>query len=346
MTQARAFGGPPLRGVLRAAAEDFRVVEDLGFDPSGEGEHVLLNVEKTGANTDWVAAGLAEFAGVERRAVGFCGLKDRHAVTRQAFSIQLPARADPDWSALQLEGVRILSSARHHRKLRRGSHRGNHFVIRLRSVAGDQALAGQRMREIATHGVPNYFGEQRFGRDGSNLAQARQLFAGRRLGRVQRGFALSAARAWLFNAVLDRRVGQGSWNTALPGDVWMLDGSQSVFGPEPLDDILLQRVATGDIHPTGPLWGAGALRSADQVRALEQQVVDANADLCRGLERLDLQQERRALRLPVADFAFEWLAADALELRFSLPSGAFATAVLQELCDWHAAAPGEAVQSR
>lgn len=338
MSQAYAFGGPPLRGVLRASADDFVVTEELGFAPSGEGEHVLLEIEKRGANTDWVAEGLARFAGVDRRAVSYSGMKDRHAVTRQTFSLQLPGRADPDWSALQLDGVRLLSSARHNRKLRRGAHRGNHFVIRLRELDGDRARAQERMEQIASLGVPNYFGEQRFGRQGGNLDLARQLFAGRRMARNQRGFALSAARAWLFNAVLAGRVEQGDWNQALAGDVWMLDGTHSLFGPEPLDDGLLGRVAAGDIHPTGPLWGTGELRSSEQVRQLELQLAEEHAELCRGLERFGLQQERRALRLPAADFSSKWLDDEALELRFYLPAGAFATAVLRELCDWQAPA--------
>lgn len=347
MIQAHAFGGPPLRGVMRASAEDFVVTEELGFVPSGEGEHVLLQIEKRGANTDWVADGLARFAGVDRRAVSFSGLKDRHAVTRQTFSIQLPGRQTPDWDALELEGVRVLSSARHNRKLRRGAHRSNHFVIRLRALQGDRAQAQARLQQIASLGVPNYFGEQRFGRQGSNLDLAGQLFGGRRLQRSQRGFALSAARAWLFNGVLAQRVAQGSWNQPLPGEVWMLDGTHSLFGPDPLDESLRERVAAGDIHPTGPLWGEGELRSGDEVRELELQVAAEHAELCHGLERFELQQERRALRLPVADFAFEWQGDDALELRFRLPAGAFATAVLRELCDWREPAPaGAQAQSR
>lgn len=337
-----AFAGPPLRGVLRASAEDFIVTEELGFAPAGEGEHVLLQIEKRGANTDWVADGLARFAGVDRRAVSFSGLKDRHALTRQTFSIQLPGREDPDWNALELEGVRVLSSARHNRKLRRGAHRSNHFVIRLRALEGDRAQAHARMQQIASLGVPNYFGVQRFGRQGSNLDLARQLFGGRRMKRNQRGFALSAARALLFNNVLAKRVAHGSWNQPLEGEVWMLDGTHSVFGPDPLDDSLRGRVASGDIHPTGPLWGAGDLRSSAQVRELELAAVAAHVDLCRGLERFELRQERRALRLPVADFGFEWLEGDALELRFQLPAGAFATAVLRELCDWHTPASPDA----
>ncbi|HEY0231381.1 MAG TPA: tRNA pseudouridine(13) synthase TruD [Dokdonella sp.] len=332
-----AHGGPPLTARLRAEPADFEVEELLGFEPSGHGEHAFLWIEKTGANTEWVARQLADAAGVAPMAVGFAGLKDRHAVTRQVFTVQMPGRADPDWSALAIAGVSVLSATRHDRKLKRGAHRGNRFRIRLRELRGDRAAAEQRIEAIRTRGVPNYFGEQRFGRDGQNLALAEALFAGRRMPRHQRSFALSAARSELFNAVLAERVEHGNWDGALEGEVWMLAGSHAIFGPEPFSDDLARRLAERDIHPTGPLWGAGELRSAAEVRALEIAAVEPFATLTSGLERAGLNQERRSLRLTIDDLSHQWSSAGELTLEFRLAAGSFATTMLRELCDWQAA---------
>jgi len=331
---ARAHGGAVVSARFKLEPEDFEVEEITGFEPSGEGEHAWLQVEKRGANTEWVAARLAEFAGVPGSVVGFAGLKDRHALTRQVFTVQLPGQADPDWSALPVPGVRVLSATRHARKLKRGALRGNRFRIRLREVDGDRGAVPARLDRVATHGVPNYFGEQRFGREGGNLDLARALFAGRRLGRAQRGFALSAARAAIFNAVLDARVATGTWDQPLEGEVWMLDGSHSVFGPEPWNEALAARLAGGDIHPTGPMWGRGELRSEHQARVLERGIADTCADLAKGLEAAGLAQERRALRLPVRGLEWTWEGDDGLLLAFELDPGSFATVVLRELCEW------------
>ena len=325
-----AHGGPPLRGRLRVQPEDFRVEEVLGFEPSGDGEHAFLEIEKTGANTEWVARQLARALELPPVTIGFCGLKDRHAVTRQAYTVHLGRRADPDWQALSIAGVRVLSATRHARKLKRGAHRGNRFVIRAHDLAGDRAQAQAIVAAIAAQGVPNYFGEQRFGHGDDNLALARRLFAGERLPREQRGFALSAARSALFNAVLARRVGACQWNRALAGEVWMLAGSHSVFGPEPLSVDLEQRLAGLDVHPTGPLWGRGALRSSEAVHELEMDVAAKWSEFAQGLEQAGLEQQRRSLRLLVHDLRIDWQD-DHCTLAFALESGAFATVVLREL---------------
>ena len=327
-----AYGGPPLRGRMRATAEDFVVDEELGFDADGSGEHAWLHIEKRDANTEWVARQLALAAGVAPMAVGFSGLKDRHALTRQTFSVHLPGRADPDWHALEIEGVRILAASRHSRKLKRGVHRGNHFRIRLCELHGDREVAQLRIGQIARSGVPNYFGEQRYGRDGENLRSAHALFAGARMGRSQRGFALSAARAHLFNLLLARRVEQGTWDQALEGEVWMLAGTHSIFGPQALDEDVRQRLLNHDIDPTGPLWGAGALRSTGEVASIERAVAQAESSHAEGLAAHELRQERRSLRLHAAAFNHVWMDDGSLVLGFSLSSGSFATALLREIC--------------
>ena len=327
----RAYGAPSLAARLRSAPEDFRVEEVLGYDADGQGEHALLWVEKRGANTDWVARELAKFAGVSPVAVGYAGLKDRHAVTRQTFSVQLAGKPDPDWSTFPHADVKVLAATRHSRKLKRGALRGNRFVLVLREVHGDRDAAEQVLQQIAARGVPNYFGEQRFGREGSNVAQARAMFAGRRVDRDKRSFLLSAARSQIFNDVLAARVERGAWDTPLSGEIWSLAGSRSWFGPEPFTDVLAERLARADIHPSGPLWGQGEPPTVADAGALEREVAAASSDLAEGVAAARMDQERRPLRLLPRDLKWRWLDDNALELAFELPAGAYATVVVREL---------------
>ena len=325
------YGTPPARGLLRGCAEDFQVEEDLGFAPSGDGEHVLLQIRKRDANTDWVAKRIVRHAGVRPVAVSFAGLKDRNAVTSQWFSVHLPGRAAPDWMALNDAQMQVLAESRHHRKLRRGALRGNRFMLVIRQVEGQREAIDQRLRQLGEHGVPAYFGAQRFGREGGNVQRALAMFAGARVSRHQRSLLLSAARSWLFNKVLAERVRRGDWNRLLPGDLAMLDGSHSVFEVNEPDDQLQQRCARLDLHPTGPLWGRGTPATAGAVSALEQAVLTDEKPLRDGLEAAGLEQQRRALRHAVRELQWEWLDRDTLRVRFFLDRGNYATSVMREV---------------
>jgi tRNA pseudouridine13 synthase len=286
-------------------------------------------------NTAFAAKKLAAWAGIPEMGVSYAGLKDRHAVTRQRFTVHLPKKVAPDLALLEAEDFRVVDSAWHARKLPRGALAGNRFVLLLREVDGERDAIETRLHAIAAQGVPNAFGVQRFGRQGDNVAHARAMFGGRRVKREQRSLFLSAARAALFNRVLDARIAAGTWNRAVDGEVWMLDGSRSVFGPEPFDDALAARLAAFDIHPTGPLWGAGDLRSAGEARAIETDALsDAESRALRaGLEAAGLKQERRALRLRPDALQWTWPEANTLQLTFALPPGTYATTVLAELGD-------------
>ncbi len=332
---ARAHGASVLTARIRVSAEDFFVEELPAFEASGAGEHLLLTIEKRGMNTAFAAKRIAAWAGVDESAIGQAGMKDRHAVTRQRFTVWLPKKVAPDFDALQSDDLRVLDHAWHARKLPRGALAGNRFVLVLREVEGQRDAIDARLQAIATQGVPNYFGEQRFGRGGNNVQQAVAMFAGRRVKREERSMLLSAARSELFNRVLAARVEAGTWNSALDGEVWMLDGSRSVFGPEALTDELQARLDAFDIHPTGPLWGEGELRSGDVAREVELAAMqgDSATRLRNGLERAGLKQERRALRLQPTELRWQWLDDAALELRFALPPGCYATTVLRELGD-------------
>jgi len=328
----RALGEPLARLSTRVREDDFTVEESLGFALDGEGGHLWLYVEKRGWNTDAAARRLARAAGIPARDVGFSGMKDRWSVSRQWFSIPVPAAgSDAAVQEFECDSLRVLQQARHGRKLRRGSHRANRFRVRLRGEAPSRDALEGRMRTIARLGVPNYFEAQRFGRRGDNVIAARAMLAGQRVDRRRRSLYLSAARAFLFNAVLAARVEDGSWQRILPGEAVNLDGSRSIFvADDPAS--LRERLARHDIHPSAPLWGRGDALARDQALALERRAVAPFQDLTEGLERFGIDRARRALRLPVRDLV--WRRQDAwLELEFTLPRGAFATAVMREVVE-------------
>lgn len=228
---AYVHGPVVTRGRLRSVSDDFYVEEVLGFEADGAGEHWLLRVEKRGANTLWVARELARFAGIPPRDVSYAGIKDRHALVIQHFSLWLGKHPEPDWSALVNPEFRVLNAVRHGRKLRSGALKGNRFRLVLRELSAPADTLESRLATIRVRGVPNYFGPQRFGRDGANIESAARMFADQRSvrNRKLRGLLLSAARSLIFNEVLSQRVTNKTWNIVLPGELCMLDGSHSVF---------------------------------------------------------------------------------------------------------------------
>ncbi len=327
-----AYGPPTCHGVLRASDDDFRVDERLSFEPSGDGQHALLRLRKRGSNTDWVAGRLARLAGVRPRDIGYAGLKDRHAVTTQWFSVDLGGRDEPDWAQLADDGIELIEATRNRRKLARGAIRDNGFEIVVRELHGDDAELEPRLQRIIDAGVPNYFGPQRFGRDGGNLAAAAALFQGQApQGRQARAMALSAARALLFNRVLAARIAQGSWQRALPGDVMGLTGSRSHFLAETIDATIEQRLAEGDITPTGPLWGRGGSVACGEALALEQQALAESAFWREGLEAAGLASARRPLWLRPGELHWQRPDAHTLKVAFTLPAGSYATTLLREV---------------
>jgi len=308
-----AYPASGATATLKQLNEDFIVTELPLQLPSGEGEHIWLDIEKNGANTAFVAQQLAEAAGVQERDVGYAGLKDRWAITRQWFSIYLPsgkAGETPDLTQLQHPEFKVLSQSRHVKKLRPGDLQGNRFRIVLREVRGDRDAIEANLKAVAAQGVPNYFGAQRFGFEGGNVEQGRAMLA--REIRVRnpkkKGIYLSAVRSFVFNEVLALRIQQGLWGQALPGDVMDEAG-----------------------RPTGPLWGRGRVVTTDAAQALENGVAARHATLCDGMEHAGLDQDRRALVACPADMSWDWPQADQLVLSFTLPAGNYATSVLSEI---------------
>ncbi len=328
-------GGPLGRARFKVQPEDFVVEELLGFEPSGDGEHCLAWVEKRNLDSNTAAARLADAMGIRRRLVSHCGLKDRHAVTRQWFSLHMPGQASPDPAALESEGLRVLRITRNLRKLRRGIHLGNRFTIRLREPNFDAALAAQRWQVIVEKGAPNFFGVQRFGNEGQNVAKAQAMFRGEFTpgDRLLRGLLLSAARSHLFNAVVAGRMDDGTWEKPLDGEVFGFADNGTILLPENQRGDEVARFENGIVELTAPLWGIGELQSVNEVRKLEQELLAGFSDLTVGLGAFGLRQERRVMRLRPLDSVFEVMANGDLQIRFDLPKGTYATTLLRELTE-------------
>jgi tRNA pseudouridine13 synthase len=332
---AHAYPSLDISARFKQSPEDFIVEEELPFELTGQGEHAWLKVRKRNNNTDWVAARIAEHAGVKKHAVGYAGLKDRFAVTTQWFSVYLPGREDVDWEDFQLEGVELLEATRHQRKLQRGALKQNRFTIRLHDIEVENNSGIERVIErcelIRQQGVPNYFGEQRFGQGLSNLADAERMFSQprKRIPRHKRGLLLSAARSWIFNTILSQRIRAGTWNHRIKGDVFMLDGRSACFSDDGSDE-LDRRLDEGEIHPTAVLFGDGANMATADCEAIEATAVDRYPLFKQGLRDARVEQQRRSLRLLVKDIECRQQASG-LVLRFSLQAGSYATMVLREI---------------
>jgi tRNA pseudouridine13 synthase len=318
---------------IRVSPEDFIVEEIPLYPTSGEGDHTFLWVEKRLENTDALAHALAKAAGVSPRDVGYAGRKDRAAVTRQHFSLP---KLDPEEAmALEVRGATVLEARRHGNKLRTGQLAGNRFVITLREVEAETfARAEARLKELLQFGMPNRFGDQRFGRGGANAARGRALLLGKktRLDRKKARFLLSALQSEVFNEVMARRP--------LPlqelelGDVVMIHASGGCFIVEDLAADA-PRAAAFEISPAGPIFGTKTLESAGEVAKREQEVMRSldiplqeEWSLPRGIS---LKGARRAMRVPVAETTLERGAEDTAILKTVLPPGSYVTVLLQEL---------------
>lgn len=363
-TSAYAYGGPLANAVIRAKPEDFYVDELLGFEPSGEGEHVFLQIEKRCLTTLALRDKIATLAACKAMDVGYAGLKDKWAVTRQWFSVYLPGDKTVDWLSLETpdasstdaplaeqnlapreSAIKLHTVIRHSRKLRRGAHKGNAFKLVVSSLSAVKDPAGElseqleeKIQALTTKGMPNYFGEQRFG--SNNLAKARSLFAGnKRMPREQRSMCLSAARSFLFNQLLSARVAMDNWLSYVAGDVLMLDGSRSQFvldkaainNTEELQK-LQQRLTECDIHISGPMCGRGRSDVSADAEQIELQALAAEQSLIEGLDRQGVDIARRPLR--VLPKQLQWhLNSEKLHLSFVLPTGSYATVLIRELVE-------------
>ena len=333
-TLAYAFDEPDLRGRIKVSPEHFSVTERMEVVPSGEGEHVWLDISKTQLSSERVAKGLARYAGVAYRDVGYSGMKDVQAVTRQWFSVWLPKNQQLDWSGFDMQGVFVHTISKHHRKLKRGTHKANSFDILVTDIQGDLSLLEARFNQVKRCGVPNYFGEQRFGRDANNLVKAEGLFSRtiKIKDRNLKSIVLSSARSFLFNLVLSERIKSDSWCELLEGEPAALDGSNSVF-PSSGEPANAQRLLELDIHPTAPMWGRGAQRESElfaELADFEQNIISPFNDVAVGLEAAGLEYQRRAIRSVPKSLEYE-ISDEGLRVKFELQTGQFATSILREL---------------
>ncbi len=326
-----AFGGPGSTGKIKTKPADFIVEEKLPFEPESAGEHAFLQIQKIGENTDYVARMLARFAGVRQRDVSYAGIKDRHAKTTQWFSVWMPGKDDPDWNKLETETVKVCQATRHARKLKRGVLSGNYFQITIRQWDGNREVIENQLLQIKEQGFPNYFGVQRFGRQGNNVAKALAMFQGEKVKREQRSIYLSAVRSYFFNQLLAKRISLGSWNQAVSGDVCIFDCSNSFFTTDQIDDSITQRVKTGEIHPAGLLFGQQDSETKKEAWNIEQDIFHTNLPLTQGLIEQGMASGRRAFRVFPTKFEWEFLPEMKVVLKFSLPAGSYATSLLREL---------------
>ena len=328
----RAWGPSSGTALIRCSPEDFYVSEQLGFDLSGNGEHSFLHLQKRQLNSMQLLQRVSDLSGAALRDIGFSGLKDRNAVTRQWVSVGMAGRPEPNWNVLETEGdVQVLQVSRHSRKLRRGVHRANVFTLVLRELTGAKEVLEQRLQILRDQGVPNYFGEQRFGRNGSTLEQARRwMRSGRRVSREKRSLYFSALRAHVFNRLLAARVENGDWNKVRPGDVCLLNGTRSFFTCDELDDDIRRRTSSGDIHPGLPLWGCG--QSNMNIGLDDQQLACLSQcdDVCEFLEESGLELAWRPARMVPNDFCWQFCDDGTVRLDFALGAGSYATALLAE----------------
>ncbi|WP_196137873.1 tRNA pseudouridine(13) synthase TruD [Aliikangiella sp. G2MR2-5] len=333
----RALGLPVSRATIRAENAHFKVNELLSFEPCGEGEHLFLQVKKTGINTDWVAKSIACHFGVSKRDIGYAGKKDRYSESVQWFSVYLPGK-EGNLDGFDCDDYQLLKAVRHNKKLKKGAVKCNEFVLRLTDLKGPVDRSSLAL--IARRGVPNYFGYQRFGHDGNNIDKGLKLIDGliKVKDRNKKGLYLSAVRSYWFNLFLARRVSLGNWDKALNGDCFGLNNSQSTFKPEVIDDEIRQRLESGDIHTSGWLAGRQPSQASHQAMAIEQEVIDDVESLQKKLAKFRLDSSRRSNRVIPQQLSFEQMDDNQAVLSFKLPGGSFATSVLREIFEINDAA--------
>lgn len=327
----RVYGKPESTASFKLVPEDFQVNEFFAGEFSGEGEHIVLKIEKRGLTTEEVVKSLARLVNKPVKLISYAGLKDRQALVTQWLSIHAPGETIEGVDKLEAPGWRVLECTRHNKKIRPGFLTGNHFVMKLREISNEEDLVA-RIEQIKATGVPNYFGEQRFGREGGNLIKAEELLVqGRKVkDRFLKGMYYSAARSWLYNLILSKRVNELTWNVPLAGDVLQLSGSHSIFVIDEVDDEVLRRVKENDLSPASPLPGKGKNMVKGEMLQMINEVYDDWLPWLAGLEKEGLEEAWRANILHVEQF--EYMIKDKVaELSFTLPAGAYATVVLREL---------------
>lgn len=328
----KAYPELNMKASFKSIEDDFMVSELSNRELSEAGPHLYLYIEKKGTNTHWLARQLANHAKIDLKDVGYAGLKDRHAVTRQWFSLTIKNK-EPDLTHLfKKDEFTLIEKGFYGVKLKRGALGGNAFRLVIRDVEGNVDEIESRLTLIKKRGVPNYFGQQRFGNENENLKQALKLYqTGKRpRNRQKASMYFSASRSYLFNQMLAQRVLSNTWDTPIPGEVFGFSGSLRGFAQEQTQEET-SRFEGNDIHPTCALWGKGDSLSQKDLATIENNVVADNEVFAQGIVKQGMKQERRVSRLLLPDLEWEWESNTVLILTFELGSGLFATSVLREL---------------
>jgi len=330
---------PATGGTLKAEPGDFLVEEVPAYAPCGSGDHLFLWVEKIDLTGEQMISRLARAFGVRPSEVGTAGTKDRHAVTRQWVSVPRAGSPLPDAG----EGIRILDAAAHTNRLKTGHLRANRFVVRIRDVkpdpAGAAACAKQCLERLSAEGIPNFFGPQRFGRDGETAAWGMSLIAGKGVpGHVTRSrhllrLSLSAAQSLLYNEVLVRRMADGLYRRVIPGDVLKKVDSGGLFNADPASlDVDQARLQAGEIVHAGPMFGRRTFPALDEAARRESAVLDdaeITPDLLGRHGRL-LEGTRRPDIVYPSGTSVEQVP-EGIVVAFTLPAGSYATVLLAEI---------------
>lgn len=327
-----AYGKPSSTGLMKTSPEDFKVDEVLGFELTGEGEHLFLRIEKKGINTEELVKSVARELAKPEKNISYAGLKDRQALTTQWLCVHCPGEELADANSLAGQGWRVLESSRHLKKLKTGALAANDFNLVLRELTNKPEIE-LRLKQIAANGVPNYFGAQRFGYEGQNLAKAEAMLLGgtKIKNRFLRGIYYSAARSFLFNLILSERVKADKWSQPLNGDLMQLAGKNSIFPIDKTDETINERLAKFDISPAAPLWGRGEERLSQDALGLQESVLANYKNWCLALEQHGLERAYRPLRLQVQGLKWDWQDERTLALSFRLEAGSYATSVVREL---------------
>jgi tRNA pseudouridine13 synthase len=323
----------PIDGELRVTPEDFEVEEIPAYAPSGHGEHVFALIEKRMMTTPDAVRGLCEVLGTDPRAAGWAGLKDRNAVSRQWISL---AGTTPEAAKqAEVEGVRVLEAAFHPQKLRTGHLRANRFVLQLRGVEAARIDDVRRvLAEIESRGLPNYYGEQRFGREGDNAERGLRWVRGdARAPRpgFQRKLQISALQSELFNRCVAERVKTSTLAKVFAGDVLKKHESGGVFVSEdPEAD--QPRADAWEISPTGPIYGAkmrwptGKAREREEALLAEAELTPAHFAKWKRVA----PGTRRFVRVPLGQIGLS-VNDQTVTLDFTLPAGSYATVLVREI---------------
>jgi tRNA pseudouridine13 synthase len=342
---------PAVSAKLKVALTDFKVEENLGFEPTSSGEHIFLKVKKINLSTLDVARKISEITGLKMSSIGYSGMKDKRGECVQWFSIPFQEELENLIGSLENDQLMVITKRLNTRKLRIGSHKENNFRIKLRDCRGEKSEFERRLYRMMEQGIPNYFGVQRFGKHMNNIRTVMNLarerpnlltpdFSKKRMAKsvINKGILISAARSYMFNQVLSTRIKSGNWNEYVPGDVINLDGTDSYFlvANDQWDDTLEERLNNLDIHISGPLAGIIAQEykyvTKSKAADIEGVWLMKFRPLLKKLIEMNVLASRRPMRFRPKDLRWSWEGDDILDLSFSLRRGCYATSLLREVC--------------